>query len=784
MSILCKYYLEHSIYEKATYYIQKGLELSQWYYNTRWLSQFLLLQINKDLLSSSIIEAATHIDIARILICEKISLNEFDLVTSHQDIIKLNHSIHLNSLRVSYDVKKKNFSNCFKFVENFLKLRASLLSTVESLEPQNKHQMPNLFNELFIESIFILCKALELAKKEDQECKKENQLTILVDILKLLLFDAKSTIIINEKWYLAEYYLLLSDIDPLDTCSHLCRALDLLKANPRPILYRAICLRIFDYIEKTENSKIHKDIEINSLIMPNELNKAVYLMETQYVGLRQEACAVYKQKMRKSEINLEGYNNLINAISFNKKSIIQFYKSSIQTIPEKLTIISLILNNDQLYMIRIEKKLEPCVLKLENFSLNLINKIKKLIEKYNELLSSLSIIDIKKKGEEFLNQRFELNERLKKYLKELDQSFGFARNFMSGSYSHDETISKCQQEINNFYKSFDLNPSNISIKQKSVIYYLFNVVFDGISNEKMAEKHFQEAFVYAQFNNIQSKCFSNYLVNKYIKTPIETKNVEKTHVCLLIDKSLHVIPWESLPMFRNQNITRMILMRFLIAYLQSTNKIKKEQEKAFYIIDPKNDLNISKIGPNIKSTFESRNGWSGIIGKVPDHSVYKMALTENSLFVFVDYSFLFIHFVLVCLHLSYMGHDCDGQYYPKEALKMLHIKACSILMGCSSAQHTTVGEFEPYGTILSYIIGGCPAIVANLWSVTNLCIIHFIDEFLNHCNSKEEKTIDNVKDHNICDYLSKARLACKLSHLEGSVPVIFGLPSIKETSEH
>jgi separase len=131
-----------------------------------------------------------------------------------------------------------------------------------------------------------------------------------------------------------------------------------------------------------------------------------------------------------------------------------------------------------------------------------------------------------------------------------------------------------------------------------------------------------------------------------------------------------------------------------------------------------------------------------------------------------------------------MGHDCGGQYYPKEALKMLHIKACSILMGCSSAQHTTVGEFEPYGTILSYIIGGCPAIVANLWSVTNLCIIHFIDEFLNHCNSKEEKTIDNVKDHNICDYLSKARLACKLSHLEGSVPVIFGLPSIKETSEH
>lgn len=77
---------------------------------------------------------------------------------------------------------------------------------------------------------------------------------------------------------------------------------------------------------------------------------------------------------------------------------------------------------------------------------------------------------------------------------------------------------------------------------------LYLMVFQ---TKKWQKKHFQVAFVYAQFNNMQSKCFSCKLVNKHITTPIETKNVKKRHVCLLIDKSLHVIPWESMPMVRN-----------------------------------------------------------------------------------------------------------------------------------------------------------------------------------------------------------------------------------------
>lgn len=38
---------------------------------------------------------------------------------------------------------------------------------------------------------------------------------------------------------------------------------------------------------------------------------------------------------------------------------------------------------------------------------------------------------------------------------------------------------------------------------------------------------------------------------------------------------------------------------------------------------------------------------------------------------------------------------------------------------------TEAGEFEPYGTPINYIQGGCPALVANLWDVTDKDIDKF-----------------------------------------------------------
>jgi separase len=39
-------------------------------------------------------------------------------------------------------------------------------------------------------------------------------------------------------------------------------------------------------------------------------------------------------------------------------------------------------------------------------------------------------------------------------------------------------------------------------------------------------------------------------------------------------------------------------------------------------------------------------------------------------------------------------------------------------MGCSSGNQYVLGDFEPYGTVLEYILAGCPCIVGNLRNVT------------------------------------------------------------------
>ena len=51
-------------------------------------------------------------------------------------------------------------------------------------------------------------------------------------------------------------------------------------------------------------------------------------------------------------------------------------------------------------------------------------------------------------------------------------------------------------------------------------------------------------------------------------------------------------------------------------------------------------------------------------------------------------------------------------------------------MGCSSGNQYVMGDFEPYGTILAYIIAGCPCVVGNLWDVTDRDIDRLTEEFL------------------------------------------------------
>jgi separase len=118
----------------------------------------------------------------------------------------------------------------------------------------------------------------------------------------------------------------------------------------------------------------------------------------------------------------------------------------------------------------------------------------------------------------------------------------------------------------------------------------------------------------------------------FIKSQLLVKfsSFERKHVCLLIDKSLHQIPWECLPTLRQQTITRMPSIHFLLAHLKTCAATINKQN-AFYIVDPGCDFVHTR--EKIQSFFQSQKSWQGIIGVAPDESQYKKALTEYQLFM-------------------------------------------------------------------------------------------------------------------------------------------------------
>jgi len=75
---------------------------------------------------------------------------------------------------------------------------------------------------------------------------------------------------------------------------------------------------------------------------------------------------------------------------------------------------------------------------------------------------------------------------------------------------------------------------------------------------------------------------------------------------------------------------------------------------------------------------------------------------------------------------------------------------------------------------LNYLLAGCPAIVANLWDVTDKDIDRFSESLL-------KQWLQPNAQLSLPQVLSQSRQACKLKYLIGASPVLYGLPAyIKE----
>jgi separase len=144
-------------------------------------------------------------------------------------------------------------------------------------------------------------------------------------------------------------------------------------------------------------------------------------------------------------------------------------------------------------------------------------------------------------------------------------------------------------------------------------------------------------------------------------------------------------------------------------------------------------------------------------------------------------------------------------------------------MGCSSGTLHCKGSYAPRGAPLSYLFAGSPAIIANLWDVSDKDIDRFSKALLNswlhdksldgnNCSKccqltmelesmsiaskengkarrqgtrgKKQQHINDstkccsCKQRRIASYISEARRACRLPLLIGASPVCYGVPTI------
>lgn len=148
--------------------------------------------------------------------------------------------------------------------------------------------------------------------------------------------------------------------------------------------------------------------------------------------------------------------------------------------------------------------------------------------------------------------------------------------------------------------------------------------------------------------------------------------------------------------------------------------------------------------------FESENGWLGITGQAPTQEEFRKALTDYDLFI-------------------YFGHGTGREFLQGDDIQRLDCHAVTLLMGCSSGKLMVGGKCEPRGMVLNYLLAGCPAIVANLWDVTDKDIDRFSESLL-------KQWLDPDAQLSLPEVLSQSRQACKLKYLIGASPVLYGLP--------
>ncbi|KAI3715733.1 hypothetical protein L6452_22720 [Arctium lappa] len=287
---------------------------------------------------------------------------------------------------------------------------------------------------------------------------------------------------------------------------------------------------------------------------------------------------------------------------------------------------------------------------------------------------------------------------------------------------------------------------------------------------------------------------------------------DREPVILVPDFDIQMLPWENMPILRNQEVYRMPSVASISFTYDRCNHYHEKvgvDSAVIPMIDPLDAYYLLNPGGDLSSTEAEFGNWfkdqnlQGTTGTSPTVDELSVALKSHDLFM-------------------YFGHGSGVQYIPGDEIQKLDRCAATLLMGCSSGSLSLNGCYIPKGAPLYYLHAGSPVIVANLWEVTDKDIDRFGKAMLDACirtrsttstdcaqcaeiseelekmnidgdkrkgkkKASKKKSIEDCKVSSctlgckhrpkIGSFMGQAREACTLPFLIGAAPVCYGVPT-------
>ncbi|KAI9484692.1 peptidase family C50-domain-containing protein [Zychaea mexicana] len=471
----------------------------------------------------------------------------------------------------------------------------------------------------------------------------------------------------------------------------------------------------------------------------------------------------------------------------------EFQKKFVDIIPPHWTVCSLTMDpiTEELYVVRLQAEVTPTVVKLplqrsgirpnaEGESIDYtsaVEELKQIISDSDKTISNAKYHTEKSAVNEWWKKRMQLDLQLKRLLNTIEGDwFGGFKGLLCGNYHEDEEgLNKFQRKINQLMHNFvyDL-PSTGGEKEKSQKTMDINLemcrVFLRLGSDPSSRDI--DDIIYFLLS-----CYTSHgiavdtfradlaQVKKSYCKSIETMEiVQDNHVILITDKHLHQLPWESLPILRPQSVSRIPCLSFLrdrimrnLASMDDDadtwSEVTINCKKTCYILNPSGDLMHTQN--EFEAAFKSMDGWQGLIQEKPLEHRWQSMLESRDLYL-------------------YFGHSAGQSIIRGQNIKKLKQCPVAILMGCSSGTLMDKGEYDPDGYIMNYLLGGSPAVVANLWDVTDKSIDQLTGKMLNTWGLLKQNA--NRSTVSLVEAVSSSRDACTLPYLIGAAPIVYGVP--------